>query len=1529
MKTKRIIHNGTVLALSCALSLSAATQLLAEENETLKDGTFVEDTQTQNEDLELDSNIVPLEEEPTSTLYNGLPGLKGNFTTTESGYVINETDGDNVNVSDVSGKVFSFSTDITFKSGLNLTSFIFGADKNQPGELGQSDGKFFGLELALVDNKDLCVKLFQNPIGPALGDNVIERTYVTSTTDPSAAVHFEVAVDNENNLSIKVNGISASYTFSKDFKGAYAGGYFGMLTYRSEVEYSNIQLNAQSIPVPNFSTNLDNLHGLNGTWKETEEGLFSSGNGDNFAISNTKVKNFEYSAKITNKSDRGAGSLVFRSAQNPRDNSYVMNVDYSNKVFKLFSFPTGGTIKAVSLNTIPENEDGSYDIKVQVFEDTIRVFINNIGIINIKDSTHSKSGYLGLLTWDGTFVYQDVQYRELDKLEAIADPKLMDLIIESEGVSITPTFDSNVKIYGMDLEPDVQEAVITPKVEEGSKVYVLKYDEYGNVIQEKTLVEDSFSIHASEFVENYMDLDLIIETKEGFTDKVSFTVNHWLSNEELANEEYRPQFHVTPQTNFMNDPNGMVYDSTDGYYHMFYQYSPKNNFYNQSWAHVRSKDLVNWEQRPLGLQIDDNGLIFSGCAMEDTNNVSGLFSKNRADESRLIAYFTYHNTKDGKQAQAMAYSKDHGETWIKYGIILDNSHTLSGNDFRDPKVFQIEGDNQHWYMVTAGGAAQIFVTEDLINWEFSQNLTYPDGGQIYSECPMMYKATVEGTNEEKWIYGGSAGFYVVGNMTKDENGIYKWKAESNRINVESNENPWGGFGKYATMTFYKDGTNLNRTIGVSWLQDFTEFEGKGFKGVQSLPQSYGLRRINGNYVITCYPVQEVEDLRDVCLFETNQKIVTSTDENILKGVSGLTYDIDAVFTLQDDTKEFGFKLRKGNGQEVVYTYDVESQKMKLDVSNTVRCQNSGIYAQSLTPMEGNKIHLRIIVDQGAIESFGNYGEANISTVAYTNNNNIGMEFFVHGSIGIDSFNIYDMKSMYSKQSGSQSDTVRLVLDAPEYVPTFEEFTVNANVYPNTDNKGVIWEVPEEIEIVQENETSIRLKGNVPGNYTVSAIAQNGMKESIQVRIDNPCFNTNASGWEVINGNWMITDQGAIGNNAARNDSFYMSKTTVDPNKSFTLTGDIQLSQGQAAGIVFGVQDRDNPTSDWFCANIDTKIGEYGAAKLFQNRYGELWNVTRSLNELNPNEKGIYHLKLLYNGAGTITYYVNDVEVGTREGISFDKGYIGIQTFKSDAIFNNVYLVQDTSVKEVYDGFTELTLDLHDTQEQIEALLPSTLKVLMENGTVEPMEATWDISNIDTSKLGKYSIRATVAGNLTHDVEVTVINPANYEDLESLLEVAQKVDPSLFTEESYAPLKVAMENGLKVLQNEYASQEEINEATIQLQNAMNGLERIPSKQVDTSELDKLIHKIENIDLSKYSTLTVNKLKTVLKEAKELLSNPNVTQEQVDAMIQKLNKALNGLRFIKNNTGIQTNAKYFGLVATLSLAGILSILKKKQK
>ena len=164
-------------------------------------------------------------------------------------------------------------------------------------------------------------------------------------------------------------------------------------------------------------------------------------------------------------------------------------------------------------------------------------------------------------------------------------------------------------------------------------------------------------------------------------------------------EAHRPQFHFSPDSMWMNDPNGMVY--FQGEYHLFYQYYPDSTVWGpMHWGHAVSKDLVHWEHLPIALYPDSLGLIFSGSAVVDHNNTTGFQT---GDEPPLIAIFTHHSMEGERagrndfQYQSIAYSNDRGRTWAKYegNPVIPNPGI---KDFRDPKVFW-HSESQKWVMI--------------------------------------------------------------------------------------------------------------------------------------------------------------------------------------------------------------------------------------------------------------------------------------------------------------------------------------------------------------------------------------------------------------------------------------------------------------------------------------------------------------------------------------------------------------------------------------------------------------------------------------------------------------------------------------------------------------------------------------------------------------------------------------------------------------------------------------------------------------
>ena len=174
----------------------------------------------------------------------------------------------------------------------------------------------------------------------------------------------------------------------------------------------------------------------------------------------------------------------------------------------------------------------------------------------------------------------------------------------------------------------------------------------------------------------------------------------------------------------MNDPNGLVY--LDGEYHLFYQHNPTATGWGPMyWGHAVSTDLTNWQDLPIALEPDEQGLgfIWSGSVVADINNTAG-FQTAGSTITPLVPMYTQE--KGGIQVQSLAYSNDRGRTWTKYSgnPVINMPSGLTDMDdgekvdyvFRDPKVFWHAGTSKWIMVISAGDRVYFYNSTNLKNW---------------------------------------------------------------------------------------------------------------------------------------------------------------------------------------------------------------------------------------------------------------------------------------------------------------------------------------------------------------------------------------------------------------------------------------------------------------------------------------------------------------------------------------------------------------------------------------------------------------------------------------------------------------------------------------------------------------------------------------------------------------------------------------------------------------------------------------------
>lgn len=312
---------------------------------------------------------------------------------------------------------------------------------------------------------------------------------------------------------------------------------------------------------------------------------------------------------------------------------------------------------------------------------------------------------------------------------------------------------------------------------------------------------------------------------------------------ELYKEKYRGQFHFSPKRGWMNDPNGLVY--YNGEYHLFFQHNPYGTEWgNMHWGHAVSKDLLHWKELGEALYPKQYGTIFSGSAVVDSNNTSGLGQNGKAP---LVLFFTC----DRSWTQGMAWSTD-GRTFEQPDKTVVPRFTM-GN--RDPKVIW-HAPSQKWVMVfwaeteDRRHTIRFYTSPNLKDWTYASSVEGGTGDDRFLfECPELYELPVEGDpNQKKWILTAADGQYTIGQF----DGV-KFTKEAERLKSVH------GRDYYAAQTINNE--PKGRRIEIGWWRTKTNIEGMTFNQSQSIPMELKLVKTKDGLRLARFPVKELESLR--------------------------------------------------------------------------------------------------------------------------------------------------------------------------------------------------------------------------------------------------------------------------------------------------------------------------------------------------------------------------------------------------------------------------------------------------------------------------------------------------------------------------------------------------------------------------------------------------------------------------------------------------------------------------------------------
>jgi len=445
------------------------------------------------------------------------------------------------------------------------------------------------------------------------------------------------------------------------------------------------------------------------------------------------------------------------------------------------------------------------------------------------------------------------------------------------------------------------------------------------------------------------------------------------AEQHFAVDPHRPRYHFLPRENWMNDPNGPIV--FDGQYHLFYQLNPREAKWGDiHWGHAVSGELVHWEDWPVALAPEtqgvDEGGCFTGCAFV------------QEDGTPTIAYtgITLEDSAPGGRAenQSLAVSHDGMLTWEKMAdnpVIAQPPEGQYVVGFRDPCVWR---DDERWYMLIGsgfegegeGGTALLYRSDDLIDWEYLHPLLEADPvdplekrGHMW-ECPDFFPL---GEHHVLLISTLGTQRYLSGGWSREE----FTPGHEGRVDY--------GPSFYAGKSF-EDAHG--RRILWGWLREAREVQAQlaaGWSGVMSLPRVLTMLP-DGS--LGQQPADELKRLRGEAM--TRADVEVRAGEDVPLEIEGGCVEIEAEVDLRPGARFVLSVLTSPEAEERTEVYydaneqavGIDTTRSSLDPAAQTRCSSGPLQLQA-----GEALTLRVFVDRSVVEVFAN-GRACVTERAY-------------------------------------------------------------------------------------------------------------------------------------------------------------------------------------------------------------------------------------------------------------------------------------------------------------------------------------------------------------------------------------------------------------------------------------------------------------------------------------------------------------------------------------------------------------------